>query len=68
MDDGRALIHPMRPGMSWCEDGGIRYCKLWEELDEGLSYTERTKRVLEGMMKGVMKGLKMTQKTKLSHF
>ena len=64
MDDGRALIHSIRSGWRWCEDGKVRYCKLWEEEDLGISSTERTKRVLEGTMRGVIKGLKMTMETK----
>ena len=64
MDDGRAMIHPIRPGWRVCEDGGLRFCKAWFEEDRRLSSTERTKRVLGETMRGVMRGINMTMETK----
>ena len=64
MDDGRTLIHPIRPGWRFCMDGRLKFCKKWEEMDLGISTTERTKRVLEGTMQGLMEGLVMTMETK----
>ena len=64
MDDGRALLHPVRPGWRMTEDGRLRYCKRWMELDKGLTATEGTKRVLGMSMKGIKRGLEMTMETK----
>ena len=64
MDDGRSLIHPVRPGWRIADDGCLRFMKEWEQMDKDVSPTERTKRVLEGSMKSIMVGIEMTMETK----
>ena len=64
MDDGRTLLYPIRPGWRVTDDGNLKFCKRWEDQDRGLSTTERTKRVLEMSMRGVMRGIEMTMETK----
>ena len=62
MDDGRALIHPIRPGWRF-KDGQVLFCKAWEAEDQQLTTTCRTMRVLEGTMKDLLPGLEMTMET-----
>ena len=64
MDDGRSLLHPVRPGWRICEDGRLKFKKEWEREDGKITPTERTKQVLEGSMKGVMEGINLTMETK----
>ena len=63
MDDGRALIYPIRPGWRYV-DGQVRFNQKWEAEDQHLTPTYRTMKVLEGTMKDVMKGLEMTMESK----
>ena len=64
MDDGRSLLHPVRSGWRIHEDGTLKFKKEWEREDRNISSTERTKQVLEGSMRGVMEGIKLTMETK----
>ena len=64
MDDGRSLIHPVRPGWRIDDDGKLKFKVEWEQDDKNFSPTERTKKVLEGSMKGVMEGIELTMETK----
>ena len=59
MDDGRSLIHPVRPGWRIDDDGKLKFKMEWEQEDKNISSTERTKKVLEGSMKGVMEGIEL---------
>ena len=65
MDDGRIVGYPIRPGWRFEESSGlVKYCQEWEIQDKDLSPTQRTLRILEGTMKGVVKGMVMTMESK----
>ena len=64
MADGRSLVHPVRPGWRVTEDGKLKFKKGWEQVDKNISPTERTKKVFEGSMKGVMAGIELRMETK----
>ena len=63
MDDGRAMMYPIRAGWRF-KDGQVRFCKQWETEDQNLTPTFRTMKVVEGTMKGLIQGLEMTMETK----
>ena len=63
MDDGRALLYPVRPGWRW-EEGKIVYCSKWVVEDRKLTPTQRTLNIIKGSMQGIIKGLVMTMESK----
>ena len=62
MDDGRCVLHPVKPGWRWTQ-GGLYYSPLWQVEDMELSPVERTRRVLHESMKGVINCLEFTTET-----
>ena len=62
MDDGRAVLYPVRPGWRWTGKE-LEWCRKWEIEDAELTPTERTSRALEGSMKGIMGFLEFTMET-----
>ena len=62
MDDGRIVLHPIRPGWR-VENGNLVYTKKWEmvDMEMGASRTGQTAQVLEATMKNVMKGILVWQ-------
>jgi hypothetical protein len=62
LDDGRAVLHPIRAGWRWTGDC-LEYCKRWAMEDEGVTPLERTKRVLEATMAGLDTQLTFTMET-----
>ena len=61
MDNGRALLHPLRHGWHW-NNGELRYTKRWEEEDRTLSGLEITRRALEASFQEVFTSLRFTTK------
>ena len=59
MDDGRAVLYPIKAGWRW-EEGNLWYCKRWEIEDSPLSGVEVTRRVIEASMQEVLPFLKFT--------
>ena len=61
MDDIRVFMEAIREGWRWW-NGALCYCKAWkeEDLQEGLSRTARTAKVVLGMMNDVMTFLDFT--------
>ena len=49
VDDARVFIYPLRAGWRW-EQGELWFSKEWEQHDQLLSPTERTKRAVFGSM------------------
>ena len=62
MDDGRAILYPIRPGWRWCGQE-LEWCLRWEMEDKALTSTDRTARALEGSMRGIMGFLDFTIET-----
>ena len=62
VDDARAFMYPVRPGWRW-DNGELWYSREWEAEDAFLSPVERTKRVVEKSMEGVVACLKFTTET-----
>ena len=61
MDDIRAILAGIRAGWRWIDDG-LFYCKEWEEEDKmlGETPTQRTSRILQGIMNSIMNFLNLT--------
>ena len=49
VDDGRAILHPIKNGWRW-EDGNLKYCIRWEEEDRDVSPETVTKKVILGTL------------------
>ena len=62
MDDGRAMLHPIKAGWRW-EGGELLYCQEWEDEDGNISPLERTRRVIQGSVGGILKGVELTLET-----
>jgi hypothetical protein len=56
VDDARVFMYPLRAGWRW-EQGELWFSKEWEQQDQLLSPTERTKRAVFGSMQGLTKCL-----------
>ena len=63
MDDGRAFLPPVKPGLRVGEDGGLKFCKRWEKEDQKLCPMERTRRVIHETLVGVEEYLVFTTET-----
>ena len=59
MDDGRKLLQPVRKGWRWL-DGGMVYCRRWEEEDVELTPMEVTVGLLRSAVEGVVDYLDFT--------
>ena len=59
VDDGRAILPPIKLGWRW-ENGELVYCKKWEVEDQTISGEIRTKMILKETMEGVEDYLKFT--------
>ena len=61
MDDGRSFMPPVKPGWRW-RNGELVFTKKWEraDLEEGVSGTEITRRIVEGSMNEVFQFLRFT--------
>ena len=62
MDDGRTLLPPFESGWRWTQ-GGIKFCRKWEQEDKGISGLERTRRILAGSMGIIEPYLEFTTET-----
>ena len=62
VDDARVFMYAVRPGWRW-EGDGLWFKREWEEEDNMLSPTERTKRVVQASMQGLTKCLSFTVET-----
>ena len=63
MDDGRALLHPVKKGWRWI-DGGLTFCRRWELEDEKSEPLDLTVEAMKMSMSGIMDYLKFTYETK----
>ena len=62
MDGGRTLLPPFKAGWRWSQ-GGIKFCKKWEEEDGGITGLERTRRILADSMGTIEPYLEFTTET-----
>ena len=61
MDDGRTLMHPLKPGWRWDKDEeSLKFSLAWECEDQELSGAEITRRGLLGSINGVEEDLQFT--------
>ena len=62
MDDGRAFLFAIKAGWRWIE-GDLKFCKRWEQEDQHLTTTERTRKVIHGSMMDLEDFLNFTMET-----
>ena len=59
VDDGRVFMNLIRPGWRWVE-GGLWFCREWEEEDTLLTNIEVSKRAIGLSMDGMVECLAFT--------